>query len=259
LALTLLGDLDVSVIRTKPSGRKPVETVAVIGETGRERAYQAIRDEVINGHRSFVVCPLIDPSDTLGVKSAEEESRRLASGPLAGLRIGMVHGKMSASEKDEQMSMFASGSLDVLVATTVVEVGVDVPEATVMVIDGAERFGLAQLHQLRGRVGRSSHPSRCFLIATDESASLERLRVLERTHDGFDVAEADLRLRGSGNILGTQQSGSPIFRAARQDDLDLMAAARDASATLIEEDAALSMYPTLRDLVRSVRETSHQE
>jgi ATP-dependent DNA helicase RecG len=259
LALTLLGDLDVSIIRTKPAGRKPIETFAVIGETGRERAYQAIRDEALEGHRAFVVCPLIDPSDVLGVKSAEEESRRLASGPLKGLRIGMVHGKMSASEKDEQMSLFASGALDVLVATTVVEVGVDVPEATVMVIDGAERFGLAQLHQLRGRVGRSSRASRCFLVATDDSASLERLRVLERTNDGFEVAEADLRLRGAGNILGTQQSGVPIFRAARQDDLELMASAREASANLVGEDASLAHYPALRDLVQSVRETSHRE
>lgn len=259
LALTFLGDLDVSIIRTKPAGRKPIQTMVGVGEVGRERAYQAIRDEVIEGNRAFIVCPLIDPSDTLGVKSVEEESRRLASGPLAGLRLGMVHGKMSASEKDEQMSLFASGSLDVLVATTVVEVGVDVPEATIMVIEGAERFGLAQLHQLRGRVGRSARASRCFLIATDDSMSLERLRVLERTNDGFEVAEADLRLRGSGNILGTQQSGTPIFRAARQDDLELMASAREAAQDLLRDDLALSRHPAIRDLVTSVRETSHRE
>lgn len=259
LALTLLGDLEVSIIKTKPKDRKPVATVAVMGETGRERAYQAIRDEVLDGHRAFVVCPLIDPSDTLGVKSVEEETRRLAAGPLNGLRIGMVHGKMSAKEKDEAMSNFASGASDVLVATTVVEVGVDVPEATVMVIEGAERFGLAQLHQLRGRVGRSHRASRCFLVASDDSASLERLRVLEGTNDGFEVAEADLRLRGSGNILGTQQSGSPIFQAARTDDLGLMASAREASLDLIAEDPELKQHSALRETIIKMRETSHRE
>lgn len=259
LALTLLGDLEVSIIKTKPKDRKPVATVAVIGEMGRERAYQAIRDEVLDGHRAFVVCPLIDPSDTLGVKSVEEETRRLATGPLNGLRIGMVHGKMSSKEKDAAMSDFASGKSDVLVATTVVEVGVDVPEATVMVIEGAERFGLAQLHQLRGRVGRSHRASRCFLVASDDSFSLERLRVLEGTNDGFEVAEADLRLRGAGNILGTQQSGSPIFQAARTDDLGLMASAREASLELITKDPELNHCPALRDIVTKMRETSHRE
>ncbi|MEO5927208.1 MAG: ATP-dependent DNA helicase RecG [Patescibacteria group bacterium] len=259
LALTLLGDLDVSIIKTKPKDRKPVATVAVMGESGRERAYQAIRDEVLDGHRAFVVCPLIDPSDTLGVKSVEEETRRLAAGPLNGLRIGMVHGRMSAREKDEAMTTFASGKSDVLVATTVVEVGVDVPEATVMVIEGAERFGLAQLHQLRGRVGRSHRASRCFLVASDDSFSLERLRVLERTNDGFEVAEADLKLRGSGNILGTQQSGSPIFQAARTDDLGLMASAREVSLDLVSTDPELSSHPALRDIVTTMRESSHRE
>jgi ATP-dependent DNA helicase RecG len=259
LALTLLGDLDVSIIRNKPKDRKPIATVVVVGEEGRERASQAIRDAVLDRNRAFVVCPLIDPSDTLGVKSAEEEARRLSSGPLRGLRIGLVHGKLAAKEKDETMSAFAAGLLDVLVATTVVEVGVDVPEATIMVIEGAERFGLAQLHQLRGRVGRSHRASQCFLVASDDSGSLERLRVLERTNDGFEVAEADLRLRGAGNILGTQQSGVPMFRAARQDDLELMASAREASDDLIKIDPELSAHHALRDIVRTVRETSHRE
>ncbi|MFA5935447.1 MAG: ATP-dependent DNA helicase RecG [Patescibacteria group bacterium] len=259
LALTFLGDLDVSIIRTKPKDRLPVETIVVLGEDGRERAYQAIRDAVLDGNRAFVVCPLIDPSDTLGVKSTEEESRRLSTGPLRGLRIGMVHGKMSARDKDAAMAAFAAGESDVLVATTVVEVGVDVPEATVMIIEGAERFGLAQLHQLRGRVGRSHRASRCFLIASEDTWSPERLRVLERTNDGFEVAEADLRQRGAGNILGTQQSGVPLFRAAKSDDLELMTSARDASQTLLREDPGLLKHEVLREMIQAMRETSHRE
>ncbi|MCI0479634.1 ATP-dependent DNA helicase RecG [Candidatus Uhrbacteria bacterium] len=259
LALTLLGDLDVSVIRTKPKGRFPIATSVVQGEPGRETAYQAIRDEVAVGHRAFVVCPLIDPSDALGAKSVEDEARRLSNGPLRGLRLGIVHGKLATGDRDAAMAAFASGSLDVLVATTVVEVGVDVPEATVMLIEGAERFGLAQLHQLRGRIGRSRFPSRCFLAASDDNVERERLRVLERTDDGFEVAEADLRLRGSGNVLGVEQSGVPLFRAARQDDLGLMAAARASSASILSEDPDLSRHVLLRDIVTRLRRTSHRE
>lgn len=259
LALTMLGDLDVSVIRTKPRGRLPIATKVVVGDQGRDIAYQHIRDEAGAGHRAFVVCPLIDPSDVLGARSVEEETRRLSSGPLRGLRIGTVHGKLSPDARDQAMSLFAAGQTDVLVATTVVEVGVDVPEATVMLIEGAERFGLAQLHQLRGRIGRSRHPSRCFLAATDDNIARERLQVLERTNDGFEIAEADLGLRGAGNILGVQQSGIPIFRAARQDDLSLMAAAREASAELLTDDPGLSRHPALRDIVIRLRQTSHRE
>ncbi|MFH1973629.1 MAG: ATP-dependent DNA helicase RecG [Patescibacteria group bacterium] len=259
LALTLLGDLDVSVIRTKPKGRFPIETAVVQGEQGRETAYRAIKDEVAAGHRAFVVCPLIDPSDVLGAKSVEEEARRLFGGPLRGLRVGIVHGRIVPNERDATMSAFASGTLDVLVATTVVEVGVDVPEATVMLIEGAERFGLAQLHQLRGRIGRSRYPSRCFLAASDDNVERERLRTLERTNDGFEVAEADLRLRGSGNVLGIEQSGVPIFRAARQDDFGLMAAAREASSSILTSDPDLSSTPALKDIVDRLRRTSHRE
>jgi ATP-dependent DNA helicase RecG len=171
----------------------------------------------------------------------------------------MVHGKMPVKEKDGEMQKFSQGSLDVLVATTVVEVGVDVPEATVMIVEGAERFGLAQLHQLRGRVGRSIHQSYCYLIASDDVQTAERLRVLERTDDGFAVAEEDLRLRGEGNLLGTQQSGQAIFKAARADDLELMYAAREISEKLIAEDAKLERHPSLLSEVTRIRETSHRE
>lgn len=259
LALTMLGDLDVSVIHTKPAGRTPVTTRIYLGSDGREQAYDLIRREVAAGHRVFVVCPLIDPSDVSGAKSVEEESRRLSAGPLQGLRIGVVHGKLPAKEKDEAMQKFVRGETDILVATTVVEVGVDVPEATVMLIEGAERFGLAQLHQLRGRVGRSSLQSYCGLLTTEDQGVAERLRVLERTDDGFEIAEADLKLRGSGNILGLQQSGQAIFRTARFDDLELMAAAREVSAELTAEDPGLEKHPHLKQVVDQMRQTSHGE
>ncbi|MEK7115775.1 MAG: helicase-related protein, partial [Patescibacteria group bacterium] len=265
LALTLLGDLDVSIISMKPAGRLPITTKLVIGEDGREAAYDLIRREVANGHKAFIVCPLIDDSDVLGVKSVEMEARRLQSGPLRLLRVGMLHGKMSTKEKDEMMERFAhvvarpALPIDVLVATTVVEVGVDVPEATVMCIEGAERFGLAQLHQLRGRVGRSSHPSHCLIIATDDGASLERLRVMERTNDGFVVAEEDLRLRGEGNLIGTEQSGKRLFEHVRMNDFELMAKAREISEELLRDDPTLSRHAALKEIVTQMRETSHRE
>ncbi|MBI5654469.1 ATP-dependent DNA helicase RecG [Candidatus Uhrbacteria bacterium] len=259
LALTMLGDLDVSVIRTKPAGRSPVTTRIYLGPEGREQAYDLIRREVAAGHRVFVVCPLIDPSDVSGAKSVEEESRRLSAGPLQGLRIGVVHGKLPSKDKDEEMGKFVRGETDILVATTVVEVGVDVPEATVMLIEGAERFGLAQLHQLRGRVGRSSLQSYCGLLTTEDQGVAERLRVLERTDDGFEIAEADLKLRGSGNILGLQQSGQAIFKTARFDDLELMAAAREVSAELVSQDPGLENHPLLKQVVEHMRQTSHGE
>jgi len=259
LALTMLGDLEVSLIKTKPAGRTPVKTRVLVGEQGRQEAYDLIRREAQQGHRTFVVCPLIDPSDSLGVKSAEDEVRRLQSGPLKNLRLGLLHGRQPAKDKDETMRKFASGESDVLVATTVVEVGVDVPEATVMLVEGAERFGLAQLHQLRGRVGRSTYPSYCLLLASEDQGVSERLRVLERTDDGFKVAEADLRLRGSGNLLGTQQSGRPIFKTVHADDLELMAAAREISAELLSADPELKKQPQLLKVVEEMRETGHRE
>jgi ATP-dependent DNA helicase RecG len=258
LALTLYGDLDVSIIRTKPAGRTEIKTRVLQGDS-RENAYQTVIKQVRAGHRAFVVCPLIDPSDTLGVKSATEEAKRLASGPLAGLRIGLLHGRLSNEDKDGKMNAFVEGLTDVLVATTVVEVGVDVPEATVMLIEAAERFGLAQLHQLRGRVGRSSHQSYCFLLTDIAGPGLDRLKVLERTNDGFIIAEEDLKRRGSGNLLGTQQSGRDIFRAARVTDLSLMASAQEVAERLLKEDAELAQTPALAAKVALVRETSHRE
>ena len=260
LQLTFLGDLDVSIIRTKPAGRKPIMTNVLIGDVGRNLAYQALMDAAIRGEQAFIVCPLIDPSDKLGSKSVESETVRLKTGPLKSLKIATLHGKMTAAEKDKVMEEFKEGKVDVLVATTVVEVGVDIPNATIMLIESAERFGLAQLHQLRGRIGRSDKDCTCYLIATDESVSTDRLRVMERTNDGFVIAEEDLKMRGSGNVIGTQQSGKSIFRHVRPwEDFKVMESARDEAVKLLELDVMLKNHPDLRETAESLTETEHSE
>lgn len=258
LALTLLGDLDVSVISTKPKGRQPIMTKLVIGDAGRELAYDRIRQEVSLGQQAFIVCPLIEESEAMEAKNVEAEVRRLAQGPLRGLRIGMVHGRMSTKDKDAAMQLFAEGKMDVLVATTVVEVGVDVPKATVMLIESADRFGLAQLHQLRGRVGRSQFHSYCFL-AISEDGNAHRLRIMEQTQDGFVVAEADLAQRGEGNVLGTQQSGEAMFKTARLDDLGLIAAAKEQAERLSSASPGFMAYPALRERIEAMRKSQHRE
>ncbi|MFA6429036.1 MAG: ATP-dependent DNA helicase RecG [Patescibacteria group bacterium] len=258
LALTLFGDLDVSVIREKPAGRQPVATSVLIGEQ-REEAYQAIREAVGRKERAFVVCALIDPSDELGIKSATEEHRRLSDGPLKGLRVGLLHGRMKPAEKEQTMTDFAEGRLDVLVSTAVIEVGVDVPQATVMAIEGAERFGMAQLHQFRGRVGRSSLPSRCFLLTDATEDSLARLEIVAQVTDGFILAEEDLKRRGGGSIIGTEQSGHEAFQAARSTDLRLMAYARDEAKTVLEQDPTLEKHAAWHARIKKLRTTSHLE
>lgn len=259
LALTFLGDLEVSIISTKPKGRQAIETAVVVGDRGHEKAYACIRNEVSAGRRAFIICPLIEESDAIEAKNVEAEVRRLQNGPLNGLRIGMVHGRIPVKEKDATMQAFADGALDVLVATTVVEVGVDVPQATVMLIENAERFGLAQLHQLRGRVGRSSFKSYCFLGMAEDGPAIGRLRVLEKTQDGFAVAEADLSMRGEGNVLGTQQSGEALFKTARIDDVVLISAAKEQAEQLAAEDATYQSYPALHQRIQEMRENQHRE
>lgn len=259
LALTLLGDLDVSIIKTKPAGRRPVVTRLLVGDTGRNMAYQAIKEAVTRGEQAFIVCPLIDPSDKLGAKSVEEEVSRLKGGPLKDIRLLALHGRMSPADKDRSMDDFKNKQADVLVATTVVEVGVDIPEATIMVIESAERFGLAQLHQLRGRIGRSDKPSTCYLVASNEEASLSRLRILEKTNDGFAVAEEDLKIRGSGNVLGFEQSGRGVFKIARPEDVGIMTQARDAAVKLLAEDPLLAGHEKLKERAEVMRRTAHAE
>jgi ATP-dependent DNA helicase RecG len=259
LALTLFGDLDVSTIRTKPAGRLPVTTRIMVGESGRNVAYQAVKEAVRRGEQVFIVCPLIDPSDKLGSKSVEEEIVRLRNGPLKGLKLQALHGKLSSVDKDEAMNDFKAKKADVLIATTVVEVGVDIPNATIMLIESAERFGLAQLHQLRGRIGRSDKPCTCYLIATDEDADITRLKVLERTNDGFEVAEEDLKIRGSGNLLGYEQSGRALFRYARFTDVSIMSQARDQALEILKDDPLLKNHQPLLVRAEEVRQTAHGE
>lgn len=240
LAMTLYGDLDVSVIDEMPPGRLPVRT-RLVEEERRDAAYEFVRDELDAGRQAFVVCPLIDESDVVQTKAAQEEFERLSTTVFADRKVGLLHGRMSLEEKEGVMDDFKAGDLDVLVATPVIEVGIDVPNATVMLIDGAERFGLSQLHQLRGRVGRGAHQSFCLLLSESPgSEALNRLRLLERTSDGFKLAEEDLKLRGPGDYLGTRQSGLPTFRVAQITDQEIVALARREAERLLATDPELS-------------------
>ncbi len=227
LALTLYGDLDISLIREKPKNRQVIETEVLAGDQ-RSIAYRAVLEASKRGERAFVVCPLIDPSDALGVRSVEAEFKRLRKTELKDLKLGMLHGRMKGEEKEKIMNDLNIGELDAVISTTVIEVGIDIPDATVMVIDGADRFGLAQLHQLRGRVGRSDKKSYCYLLSDASDEAIERLRLLEKLDDGFRLAEEDLKLRGSGKILGFAQSGLGDFQAVRLTDLILMKQAKEA-------------------------------
>jgi ATP-dependent DNA helicase RecG len=248
LALTLYGDLVVSTLDELPPGRTPIRT-EVVREGQGARMYERIRSEVAAGRQAYVVYPLVEESEKSSLKAATTMVRELAAGPLAGLRLDVLHGRMKPDEKDAVMRRFAAGAFDVLVATTVIEVGIDVPNATVIVIEHADRFGLAQLHQLRGRVGRGVHPGYCYLAVgrwmADET--YQRMTVLERTTDGFRIAEADLQQRGPGDFLGTRQAGLPPFRVANLlRDTALLAAARDEAIAWLERDPALSRPESAR-------------
>jgi ATP-dependent DNA helicase RecG len=216
-----------------------------------EDAERFLVEQVREGRQCFVVCPLIDESETILARAAVAEHERLRTTTLAELRVGLLHGRMPLAEKQSVMEAFREAKLDVLVTTPVIEVGIDVPNATVMMIQGANRFGLAQLHQLRGRVGRGEHQSYCFLLAESLSDDAHRrLDVLVRTNDGFEIAEADLLLRGPGDFFGTRQSGLPALRMARLDDRDLLMASRDKASSLLTADPTLATTPALRDAVQ---------
>jgi ATP-dependent DNA helicase RecG len=240
LALTIYGDLSVSEIAKPPANRKPIVTAWVGAERSSE-AYTRLRSHLDAGRQAYVVCPLIEASETRLARAAEEESARLQRAELAGYRVGLLHGRLKAAERREVMAAFKAGELDVLVATTVIEVGVDVPNATIMIVQEADRFGLAQLHQLRGRVGRGEEQSYCLLISrqkdelTDTASA--RLQALVDTADGFELAERDLELRGEGQLLGTRQSGLSDLRFTRlRVDRDLLEQARDLARGLAGED-----------------------
>ncbi len=250
LQLTLFGDLEVSIIRELPAGRAPVQT-RLVPPDRREDAERFLVTQADEGRQSFVVCPLIDESEAVLARAATEEFERLRSGPLSGVRVGLLHGRMPIGEKQEVMDAFRKHELDVLVATSVIEVGIDIPNATVMFIEGAERFGMSQLHQLRGRVGRAGHQSYCLLLpdALGDDAR-QRLEVLANSNDGFEIAEADLALRGPGDMFGTRQSGLPTLRMARLSDRDLLASAREEVRDLLAADPQLSAHEELGATMR---------
>ena len=254
LSLILYGDLEVSVLDELPPGREQVETF-LVGESYRPRINAFIRKQAAEGHQSFVVCPAVEESEELGVKAAAAWAETLRSTVFPDLRVSLLHGQMKGSEKEQTMAAFARGEADVLVATTVIEVGVDVPNATLMVVEDADRFGLSQLHQLRGRVGRGQAKSYCILVTHNRNAeTLGRLKALCKTNDGFRIAEEDLRLRGPGDFFGSRQSGLPAFRVADLSmDLGTLRQAQEASAQWIEQWGD-SDAPEAQELRRRVGE-----
>jgi ATP-dependent DNA helicase RecG len=256
LALTFFGDLDVSVIDEMPPGRKPIETTWIAPDR-RSSAYGFVREEIGKGRQAFVVCPLIEESEAIQSRSATQEYERLSREIFPELRCGLLHGKMAAADKDLVLAAFRDHRLDILVATTVIEVGIDIPNASVMVIEGADRFGLAQMHQLRGRVGRGAEQSYCLLLSDDPSwQAQERLKLLETVDDGFKLAEHDLRLRGSGDLFGTRQSGLPEMQAADLSDTDLIEKARQEAISLLRADPDLSQHvPLAKAVARAKRAT----
>ena len=262
-AMVIFGDLDLTTLDELPPGRQPVTTEwipgagagesqgAARGDGAAQRAWDRVRQEVEAGRRAFVVCPLVSDSPRVEAKSATEEFERLEGGELAGLRVGLLHGQMAPAAREEVMDRFRTGALDVLVATTVIEVGVDVPEATVMVVESADRFGIAELHQLRGRVGRGGTASWCYLLGGEEGN--ERLTAVAGSTDGFALAEADLRVRGEGTLLGARQKGQSDLRLASltdPGDMALLAEARRVAEAVVGEDPQLRAHADLADEVK---------
>jgi ATP-dependent DNA helicase RecG len=252
LLMTVYGDLDVSVIDEMPPGKMPVKT-RVFYEKERARVYDIIAKEIGKGNQAFVVYPLVSESEALDLKDATRMAEHLQRDVFPDFRVGLIHGRMKGAEKDGVMKQFTDRLLDILVSTTVIEVGIDIPRASLMVIEHAERFGLAQLHQLRGRVGRSDIPSYCVLM-TDSRGSdnaRKRLRMMEQTTDGFRIAEADLEIRGPGDFMGTRQSGFPDFRVANiLRDARLLNDARSEAFLLVEKDPGLKRPE--HDILREV-------
>jgi ATP-dependent DNA helicase RecG len=260
-AMTVYGDLDSTILDQLPPGRTPIVTRWARGPLEEAAAWDRVRAEIADGHQAYVVCPLVEDSERIQARSATEELERLKAGELAGLRLGLLHGQLPAKDKEAVMGRFRSGDLDVLVATTVIEVGVDVANATVMVIIDADRFGIAQLHQLRGRVGRAEAPSWCYLFGAGATPDAEeRMAAIERTTDGFELAEVDLELRGEGTILGTRQKGATDLKlASLRRDKDLVTRAREVAFDVIDADPWLTDHPDLADEIRALVDNEDRE
>lgn len=252
LALTLYGELDISVIGSKPPGRLPIKT-KLCSPNSRKQLYDEVDQQIKEGRQVFVVCPLITESEFLDARSVEEVYEQISGKDFKSRRVGLLHGKMRSEDKEAVMRRFVKHELDILVATTVVEVGVNVPNASVMLIENAERFGLAQIHQLRGRIGRSSQQGYCYLMMGDSSAPSRRLKVLESSSDGFKLAELDLELRGPGAIYGTSQHGELDLRIAKLSDVALIAQARKTAQEFIDKQENLLNYKELHESVSKLR------
>ena len=238
--LTMLGDLELSTIDEMPPGRQQIRTRWVEPHQ-RDHAYAVVRQEVNAGRQAFIICPLIEESEAIQARAATEEYERLSKLVFSDLKLGLLHGRLGQDERESVMQGFQAGEIDILVATSVIEVGIDIPNATVMLIDGADRFGLAQLHQFRGRVGRGEHASQCLLLSDSHGVTAhERIRILERTMDGFEIAEEDLRIRGAGEYMGTRQSGLNDLKIARPTDIDIMQMARQEARRLLDTDPELA-------------------
>lgn len=244
LALTVYGELDISILNEKPANRKPIET-KIWSPNSRAQLYELIDTQLKQGRQAYVICNLIDSNPDNDLKSVEAEYKRLRTGVFKHRTIGLLHGRLAPADKDAVMTEFAQGKLDILVSTTVVEVGVDVPNATVMLIEDGDRFGLAQLHQLRGRVGRSEHQSYCYIVPSDSKAPSQRLKEIEKSNDGFYLAEVDLKLRGPGEIYGRAQHGALNLQVATLGDTKLIARAQAAAKQFVSSGESLLHYTQL--------------
>jgi ATP-dependent DNA helicase RecG len=244
LALTVYGELDISVLNELPKGRKPIET-KIWSPNSRAQLYEQIDSELGMGRQAYVVCSLIEDNPDNEVRSVQAEHIKLQNSVFKHRRIGLIHGKLKPAEKDAVMQQFIAGDLDILVSTTVVEVGVDVPNATVIIIENADRFGLSQLHQLRGRVGRSTYQSYCFLISSTSAKPSQRLKAIERSNDGFYLAEVDLKLRGPGEIYGHNQHGALNLQIATLADTKLIARSQNQAKKFVASGANLLQYKQL--------------
>jgi ATP-dependent DNA helicase RecG len=252
LALTLYGELDVSILDEKPAGRQEIIT-EIASPNSRKQLYAKLDKQIEEGRQLFVVCPLVTESELLQASSAEQTYDTLRKGAFKHRRVGLLHGQMKSDDKQTVMQQFVDRELDVLVATSVIEVGVDVPNASVMLVENADRFGLSQLHQLRGRIGRGAHQSYCYLMMSDSSAPTRRLRAMERINDGFKLAELDLEMRGPGAIYGTMQHGALDLRIANLSDIKLITAARNSANDFLERDEKLLQYKELNKHITRLR------